>query len=118
MTARIALLSLPIALAACAAPGPTFDQRMATFVGRGEGDLVANLGVPVRTYETEGRRFLQFEEQRTILVPGDPWGGFGPWGYRRVWAAPPSYAVTKCEVTFALRQNRVEGFTSRGEACN
>lgn len=121
--ARALVLALLLAapLAGCAT-GPTFEQRMATFVGRSEADLVATLGVPVRTYETGGRRFLQFEQRATVLVPGDPWGfgpwGFGPpWGYRRPWAVPPSYAVVGCDLTFALREGRVESFTARGQGC-
>lgn len=111
-------LALPLLLAACAT-GPTFQQRMATYVGRSEADLVSGMGVPVRTYETGGRRFLQYEQQSTVTVPGDPWGyGGGPWwGYRRPWAVPPSYAVVTCDITFALRQGLVENFTARGQGC-
>ncbi|MCQ4160672.1 hypothetical protein NON00_12120 [Roseomonas sp. GC11] len=106
---------LPL-LAACAAPGPTLEQRLATFVNRPEGELVAQLGVPVRSYEADGRRFLQFEQQSTVAVPGDPYPyGFG--GYRRVWDVPPSYAVVRCDMTFALRQGVVESFTTRGQGC-
>ncbi|WBV43561.1 hypothetical protein [Pseudoroseomonas cervicalis] len=118
MRPMLPALLLPALLAGCAAPGPTLEQRLATFINRPEGELVAQLGVPVRTYETEGRRFLQFEQQSTILVPGDSWGyGYNPWGYRRPWTAPPSYAVTRCEMTFAVRQGLVESFTARGEGC-
>ena len=108
--------SLALTLAACAAPGPTLEQRLATFVNRSESELVAQLGVPVRSYETEGRRFLLFEQNSTVMVPGDPWA-YGYWGMRRPWAVPSSYAVVRCEMTFALREGRVEGFTLRGEGC-
>ncbi len=115
-----ALLLLPLVLAACA-QGPTLDQRLSTFVGRSEGDLVAALGVPARTYEADGRRFLQFENRRSIAIsqPGlhQPffYGPYGPrWGYV---PAPPAYAVVGCDVTFALREARVESFSYRGQGC-
>lgn len=112
---RRLILALPLLLAACA-QGPTLAQRLSTFIGQGEGELVSNLGVPVRTYETEGRRFLQFEQQSTVLVPGDPWG-YGYYGFRRPWMTPSTYAVVRCDITFALRAGRVESFTARGEGC-
>ncbi|MFC4170145.1 hypothetical protein [Teichococcus aestuarii] len=116
MRRLIPSLALPVLLAACAAPGPTLEQRLATFINRSEGDLVAQLGVPVRSYETEGRRFLQFEQRQTVMVPGDPWG-YGYYGYRRPWAVPSSYAVVQCDMTFAIRNDRVESFTLRGQGC-
>ena len=88
---------------------------MLPFVGRSEGDLVAALGVPERTYEVEGRKFLTFEDKRSFIVAGDPflyrYSRFGPY------FAPPGYIVRTCEITFAVRQGRVESFTYRGDGC-
>ncbi len=123
MKRLIPLFPLVALLSGCA-QGPTLDQRLSTFVGRSEGDLVAALGVPARTYETEGRRFLQFEQRRTVpyASPGHyhpyygPFGGpFGPrFGYM---PGPPVYGVVGCDITLALRGGRVENFTYRGEGC-
>jgi hypothetical protein len=116
---RLLPLAIPALLAACAT-GPTLEQRLSTFVGRSEGDLVAALGVPNRTYEVEGRRFLQFEQRRSIAVsqPGFDRPFFGPYGYRYGYVpAPPAYAVVGCDITFALRGSRVESFNFRGEGC-
>ena len=80
------------------------------------------MGVPVRTYEADGRRFLQYESRRTIAFAGtpDPYPYWGPWGYRRgyFYSQPPSYGVVGCDITFALRQGRVESFTYRGDGCS
>ena len=116
---RRALLLLPLLLAACA-QGPTLQQRLSTFVGRSEGDVVAELGVPVRIHEAEGRRFLQYEQRRTVAYsePGFYHPRSGPWGPRWGYVpAPPSYAVVGCDITFALRAARVESFTFRGDGC-
>lgn len=111
-----ALLLLPL-LAGCAT-GPTLQQRLATFIGRSEGELVAELGVPVRSYETDGRRFLQFERERTVAVSQpDPFFYPGPYRYRGWMAPPPAYAQVRCDITFALRQQRVESFSLNGQAC-
>jgi len=56
---RLAALAL---LGACASRTPeAFDQRMTTFIGRPEAELVAGLGVPSRSYEANGRRLLQWD---------------------------------------------------------
>jgi hypothetical protein len=111
------MLLLPLLAAACAV-GPTLEQRLATFIGRGEGDLVAELGVPVRSYETDGRRFLQFERERTVAISQpDPFFYPGPYRYRPWIAPPPAYAQVRCDITFALRDRRVESFTLNGQAC-
>lgn len=115
MRLKMAAVMLPLALAACAV-GPTLDQRLSAYIGRSEGDLVAGLGVPLRSYETEGRRFLQFEQRSTIAVSQpDPFF----WGPRySVWNVPPaSFAEVSCQITFALRDQRVESFTLNGQGC-
>ncbi|WP_146216965.1 hypothetical protein [Falsiroseomonas bella] len=116
---RRAILCLPLLLAGCA-QGPTLQERLSVWIGRSELDLVTALGVPNRTYELEGRRFLQYEQRRTVPVAApayDPW--YGPWGPRAgYWPPPPSYAVVECDVTFIIRQDRVENFTFRGQGCS
>ena len=117
----LALLSLAV-LSACAV-GPTISERLSTYVGRSELDLVSALGVPTRSYETGGQKFLAYEEQRTVALPsayptgfvGGPFGrGFYGGGYA---AYGTSYAPVQCDVTFALREGRVASFTYRGQGC-
>jgi hypothetical protein len=115
MRLNMAAVMLSLALVACAV-GPTLDQRLSAYIGRSEGDLVAGLGVPLRSYETEGRRFLQFEQRSTIAVSQpDPFF----WGPRySMWNVPPaSFAEVSCQITFALREQRVESFTLNGQGC-
>ncbi len=115
---RRALPLLAVLLLAACAQGPSLQERLSAWVGRTEGDLVAEFGVPVRTYEVDGRRFLQYESRRTIVQPGFDRPYFTPWGPRYgYWPSPPSYATYACDVTFALRNARVESFSYRGQGC-
>jgi hypothetical protein len=102
-------------LAGCAT-GPTLEQRMLPLVGQSEANLVTALGVPVRTYEADGRKFLTFEERRSYIVAGDP---FLYRGYSRYgpYFSPPGYIIRLCEITFVLRNERAESFTARGDGC-
>lgn len=115
---RHALLLPLLALSACAI-GPSIDERLSAFVGRSELELVSTLGAPSRSYDTGGQRFLSYEEQRTVAVPGGFVGG--PWGYRRGLYggfSTTAYAPVQCDVTFGLREGRVVSYTYRGEGCS
>ncbi len=113
------LILLPVlALGACAT-GPSFSERMALLVGRSEADLVQTLGVPVRTHEADGQRFLEFEERRTVLYPSpDPFAFYGPYGrygrWRGGYYAGTAYGLAFCDVTWSLRNGRAQAFTARG----
>ncbi len=113
---RLWVLLCPVAAAtAGCATGPTLEQRMLPLIGRSEGDLVAALGVPARTYQADDRKFLTFEERRSYIVAGEPllYRGYryGPY------FSPPSYIVRACDITFTLRGGRAESFSARGDGC-
>jgi hypothetical protein len=105
-----------VLLAACAT-GPGIEARLAPFVGQTEAALVASLGVPTRTHEVDGLRFLQYEERRQELHHLDPYWG-RPYGrFAPMPLAGPMLLTRSCDVTFTLRAGRVEGFAIRGDDC-
>lgn len=114
-------LLLAAALAGCA---PAFNRPafLATLVGQPETELVRRLGVPSRTYETDGRKFLAYSERRSEVIGGGPFfGGFGYFGsglglgYD---AAFPSEIIERtCETTFEVGNGRVLAWSLRGNAC-
>lgn len=111
-----ALMLIPLlALLACSPPGAERRAFLSQFVGKPEGDLVMALGVPERTYESQGVRFLAFVESRVDFVPAVSF--YGP----AFWSLAPTYpaGVTQwyCETTVAVRDNIVQSFTFRGNAC-
>lgn len=102
------LVVLAVALLAGCATSAGFDQRMSAYIGRSEGDLVASLSVPARSFQTpEGRRFVQYERRR---VQASSMGGWG-------WRGGVDVTTWDCNVTFEVTGGRVEGFTSRGNDC-
>jgi hypothetical protein len=102
---------------------------MATFIGRPETDVVAGLGVPNRTYDSDGRRLLQYEFARPSPAPaivpsiglgfgsgrwGSGWGvgtglglGFGGYG------TPPA----GCILVFEARDGQITAFNRNGPGC-
>ena len=68
-------------LAGCAYPNPQHVAALNTLVGKSETDLVRAHGVPTRTYETGGRKFLSYNISRIESIPGD----YVFWRLRPVW---------------------------------
>ena len=110
------------ALGGCAT-GPTRAQAMQAYIGQPVTVLVAGMGVPNRTFDANGVRFLAYDEQRVDVVPGtygSPWWGAGPGFPGWAWAPapmPPSIVTWSCETTFQVQDDIVRAFTLRGNAC-
>jgi hypothetical protein len=113
---RDVLVLLTGLLAGCvnqpAAHQPWFGQ----LVGQPEAVLVQQMGVPNRTYETGGVKYLAYDERRVDIIPGYPsynpfftgWYGGG---------FPPEVVDLRCETTFEIAGGVVQSFTQRGNAC-
>jgi len=110
------LFMLTLLLAGCVNQYAVRQSYMAQFVGRSETDLVLAMGVPNRTYETGGVRFLAFEERRMDMLPGAPYWDGQYWG----WGGggfPPQVVNLVCETTVAVSEAIVRSFVLRGNAC-
>ncbi|MBL6454276.1 hypothetical protein JMJ55_03000 [Belnapia sp. T6] len=116
MSRRLSWL-LPLLLLAACAIGPGIEERMAAQIGRSEVQLVEALGVPTRTHEADGLRFLQYEQRRQVLHQLDPYWG-RPYGrFAPLSPAAPILLTRSCDVTFTIRSDRVQSFTLRGDDC-
>ena len=117
---RATLVVLAILPAGCVNGLAQRQAFLAQFVGQPEGVLVQQLGVPNRTIETGGVKYLAYTEKRVDVIPGGPpYGpGFGPpfWGWYGS-AFPPQVVNLICETTFAISGGVVRSFTLRGNAC-
>ena len=126
-TLRTLGLACALGLGACAYPNPQHVAALNALVGKSEADLVRTLGVPNRTYDTGGHRFLAFSRSKLETIPGDP--GFGPWGggfwggpyWGGGWGGwggfPPEIVQRDCETTFDLLNGTVQTWTLRGNDC-
>lgn len=108
---------LPLMLLAGCAIGPNLESRLAASIGQSELQLVEGFGVPNRTYETGGLRFLQYEERRQVMHQLDPYWGY-PYGrFAPYSVAGPVLLTRSCDITFILKEGRVQSFTTRGDDC-
>lgn len=112
-------LALCLGIAACAY-GPDRRQVLASLVGQPDTEVVRRFGVPARSYETGGRKFIAYDERRTDLIPGGPFfggAGYFGYGYGGFGSFPPQLIERGCETTFELSGGRVVSWALRGNAC-
>jgi hypothetical protein len=116
---RPVLLILTVLLAGCVNQLAQRQAFLNQLIGHPDSDLVQQLGVPTRTYETDGTKYLAYDESRVQLVPALPPYGPGPWwaygGYGG--GFPPQVINLACETTFAVAGGVVKSYTLRGNAC-
>lgn len=115
---KIVLLAL--ALAACVNYGAQRRAFLTSLIGQPEAAAVQALGVPTRTYETGGVKFLAYDERRLDVIPGGPFfGGYGVWGagFGGFYDFPTEVIERGCETTLEVANGRVRSWTLRGSLC-
>lgn len=118
------LVGVLLAVAGCE-PGVSRATYLGQFIGLTEPELIAAVGVPVRSIESGGVKFLAYSDRRVDIIPGSPgfpgYGPpFGPYGYGGGYGfggLPPQAIERDCETTFELVDSRVRSFKLRGNAC-
>jgi hypothetical protein len=113
---RAIVLLLTGLLAGCVNQLAVREARLRQFIGQPETELLQQMGVPSRSYETGGVKYLAYDEQSIDVVPGFPtynpfftgWYGGG---------FPPQVVELRCETTFEIADGTVRSFNLRGNAC-
>lgn len=118
---RIAFLFL-LATAGCVSEAARRGAELAGTVGLSETDLVRRFGVPNRTYDVGGHRFLDYDDRHLVTFPGFAtygagFGRFGGPGFGAFDYVPPEVVERGCDTTFELAGGRVLGWALRGRAC-
>jgi hypothetical protein len=111
MTRGFIVVVVMLYLPGCVVPTQAaFDARMSAFLGRPEVEVIVALGVPTRSTEAGGLRFIEYERRRVVGRPAGNW----------YWGSPyfGDYVETReCRLTFTLRDGHVVHFDSRGNDC-
>lgn len=113
-----ALLALTLTLTACTY-GQDRGRYLTSLVGQPEAELIRQMGVPNRTYETAGHRFVAYTQRQTVYFDASPSFGFG-YGYFGASAYtgfPAEVVERQCETTFEIGAGRVLSWTNRGNTC-
>ncbi len=108
-------------LAGCAYPSPQHVAALNALVGKSEADLVRTYGVPVRSVETGGSKFVAYNDHHIESFPDYPYFG-GAYGWRGGWGWGGGFGYGdiqefNCETTFELQADVVKRWSLRGNAC-
>ena len=115
---RVVLLVLAGLLGGCVNQFAARQAFVSQFVGQPEPVLIQQMGVPTRTYETGGAKYLAYDERRTDILPGSPgWGYGGPFWGSYGGGFPAQVINLSCETTFMVSDGVVRSFNLRGNAC-
>jgi hypothetical protein len=114
---RAPILLAMLILAACADPAAIARHQalLNAHIGQSEAGLVRQLGVPSRSYDADGHRFLAYTATRIDIWPGGPAMGFGWFGYGG--GFPPQVVQWRCDTTFELVDGHVIAWKQRGNNC-
>jgi hypothetical protein len=117
---RVALILLAGLLAGCTNMLAVRQAQLNLLIGRTEGQLVQQMGVPNRMIETGGIKYFAYVEggvEVSPALPAYPYGSPYWGGWYGGSTLPPQVISTMCETTFALVNGVVASYTLRGNAC-
>jgi hypothetical protein len=113
---RNAVVLLVVLLAGCTDGLAARQAYLSRFVGQPESVLVQQMGVPDRSYETGGIKYLAYDERQLEIEPS--FSTYGPFFTGWYGGGFPPYVVEwRCETTFQVEGGTVKNFTLRGNAC-
>jgi hypothetical protein len=113
---RVVLLLLAGLLVGCANQLAAREAYLKQFIGQPDSAVVQAMGVPTRSYETGGVKYLAYSEHRVDIVPSLPTYGPGFYGWYGG-GFPPQVVEWTCETTFQVVDGKIGSFTLRGNAC-
>lgn len=125
MRVFVVLLTASFLLAACAtAPDTARIERMNSYIGQSERQVISDFGVPDKVYEVDrGMKMITYTTRRQSFPEGPGFdtcigGRGGHFGYSNCFGGYPSrIRYEYCDLNFRLSRGKVEGWTQNGSAC-
>jgi len=110
-----------LTLASCATV-PDYNEVLKAYEGRAEIDLLRDWGAPSSSYQSDGSKFLTYQSQRNVLVPGVApvmtTTFVGNTGFTTTTGGIPPRTVGEwCTTTFEVREGRVVNSRWQGNDC-
>jgi hypothetical protein len=115
------LIVAALALAGCQTT-EGFDKFASGFVGQSEAAIIGRFGVPDKTYEAGGTKYLAFTRSQTSYSPGVApsyqSNVIGNTVYTTsVGGMAPSVYTANCTLNFQITKGVVSGYSFNGNGC-
>lgn len=110
-------------IAACAQlSAEKFNEEMNAMIGKTEAELIVKGGAPDGVYESDGVKYLVYEQSRTRpgrrTAPSYWTSVYGNTAYSTPFGGGSvGPRTTSCKVTFTLKKGVVTAWHSRGDMC-
>ena len=121
MKLRFAFLVSLLVLGGCATT-ENYEKMLGSWVGASELELVRRWGAPQRTFDSGGRKFLEYASDRNVFIPGVAptytTSMIGNTAYtKRVGGSASQNIAKSCQTTFELLNDRIQSWRYYGNDC-
>ena len=116
------LLVLSLFISGCIPTSKGYEQRLNTWMGMSEGQLIRSWGVPKQVFNNSGKKYFVYNSSRNVYLPGssptyttrvigntaytDSYGG-----------SAPRNLNYSCETTFEIANQKVVSWRYNGNDC-
>lgn len=99
-----------------------YEQRLNSWMGASEANLIRSWGVPKNVFNSGGRRYFVYNSSRNIYIPGTSptytTTIYGNTAYTTSsGGSSPTNINMQCETTFEIQNGRVSSWRYRGNDC-
>lgn len=120
---KIIAIALALLLGACASEAQ-FENNLRSWVGAPEGELISQWGPPTSVYESGSTKYLTFNKQRSVNIPGVAptyQTNCGPYGTfcttQAIGGMSAQNIALACSTTFAVVSGKITTARYEGNDC-
>ena len=109
-------------LTGCFTTQKEFEDKLSSWIGYTESELVASWGIPQRVYELDDKKYLTWVNSSSMTLPGTQptyqtsiIGGYAT--TTAIGGTAPMNIMLNCERTFVIQNKRVQTWSWKGNNC-
>ncbi|SFU28473.1 hypothetical protein SAMN04488527_10190 [Aliiroseovarius crassostreae] len=114
--------TISASVSACIPTTEGYQQLVNDWKGSSEQELIAQWGVPDKSYRSGGNQYISYVRRGSVYIPGTQptytTTVYGNVAYTNSYGGTPGQNIsTYCETTFVLASGRIKDATFKGNDC-